>query len=199
MHSSREELRTRFEGVWPGGDARRLFDELAARYAEPHRHYHTLRHIDDCLREADAVPHGDAVELALWFHDAIYDTQSHDNEERSAEWASRELAAAGVDGAHVAALILATKHNAIPDSPDAALVVDADLSILGSDPARFDEYERDVRAEYAWVPEAIFKRERAKVLRSFLDRPSIYTTAAFRARLESRARENLQRSLNRLA
>jgi predicted metal-dependent HD superfamily phosphohydrolase len=182
-----------------------VYEELVAGYAEPHRHYHTARHLHECFAMLDGV-RGDAerpgeVELALWFHDAVYDTRRHDNEERSAEWARAVVARAGLDaavGERVSALIMATRHDATPVGADACVLVDVDLSILGAEAARFDEYERDVRAEYAWVPDALFKRERRKILRRLLERPQLFNTRRLRAQLEAQARENLARSLARL-
>jgi predicted metal-dependent HD superfamily phosphohydrolase len=181
------------------------YEEVMARYAEPHRHYHTARHLDECFAELSAV-RGDAarpaeVELALWFHDAIYDTTRHDNEQRSAEWARTVAAQAGLDasvGQRVAALIMATRHDALPADADAAVLVDVDLSILGAPPLRFDEYEREVREEYAQVPKAVFRRERRKILRRLLERPQLYNTPQMRESHERRARANLERSVARL-
>ena len=182
-----------------------LFDDLLARYAEPHRAYHTLDHIRECLEQFDGAQslaeRPAEVELAIWFHDAIYDARSSDNEEHSAEWAARSLLEAGASSessGRVRDLVLATKHNASPVGPDASFLVDVDLSILGSEPARFDEYESQVRREYSWVSEPAFREARKKVLREFLVRPHIYATGLFRARLEKRARTNLERSLRRL-
>ncbi len=190
-------------GLRPLDDS--LFVQLAARYLERHRAYHTLRHLEECFAVFESVrglcAHAGEVQLALFFHDAVYDTRASGNEEQSAEWAQRAIAEAG--GApevavRVRALVLATRHAAVPASADAGVMVDVDLSILGADPARFDEYERQVRMEYAWVPDAIFRSERARLLREFLARPSIYTTSALRDRLEARARANLLRSLDAL-
>ena len=68
-----------------------LFHQLVACYSEPHRKYHTTRHLEECLSHLDRVrseaERPGEVELALWFHDAIYDTLRKDNETRSAEWA----------------------------------------------------------------------------------------------------------------
>lgn len=180
-----------------------LMNQLVAAYSEQQRHYHTLQHLRECLAHFDAASmlarRPAEVELALWFHDAVYDPQRQDNEERSAQWAHDSVLAAGCapDIAHrVRDLVLATKAHAAPDDePDAALLLDVDLAILGAAPARFAEYERQIRAEYAHVPEAEFRARRAQVLRSFLDRPRIYRTAAYHDALEQRARENLQRSL----
>jgi predicted metal-dependent HD superfamily phosphohydrolase len=141
------------------------------------------------------------VELALWFHDAVYAPRAKDNEAQSAAWAVRVMQHAGLPPAacaRVQALILKTCHDALPETPDELVLVDIDLAIFGADAARFDEYERDVRAEYVWVPACIFRRKRREVLESFLAQPSIYSTVHFKNLLEKRARENLARSLSGL-
>jgi len=179
-----------------------LFEEVIGRYAEGQRHYHTQRHLEECFEVLDAVradPERPAeIELALWFHDAVYDTRRHDNERRSAEWARSVADGAGLDaavGERVAALIMATRHEATPAGADAGVLVDVDLSILGAEAQRFDEYERDVRAEYDWVPEVVFRRERRKILEQILGRERIYSTQRMRESHEARARANLTRSL----
>ena len=182
-----------------------LRDELVACYAEPHRRYHTLQHLGECLLAIDPVvdlaEHPGEVEAALWFHDAVYDVRAHDNEARSADWAERVLLESGTpaDAARrVHALVMATRHDALPASADARLVVDIDLGILAATPARFDEYELQVREEYAWVPDDVFRDRRRTLLLRLLERPSLYGTEHFRDRLERPARENLRRSVNRL-
>jgi predicted metal-dependent HD superfamily phosphohydrolase len=182
-----------------------LFEQLIACYREPHRRYHTLAHLQACLHQLhpvlDQAEHAGEVELALWFHDAVYRFDRQDNELQSAQWAQRELAAAGVAAEvveRVYALVLATRHAALPATADEQLLVDIDLSILGETTEIFDDYERRIREEYAWVADALFREKRAAVLRGFLARPSIFSTAHFRQRLEQQARDNLQRSIARL-
>jgi predicted metal-dependent HD superfamily phosphohydrolase len=182
-----------------------LFHQLVASYSEPHRKYHTVQHLEDCLAHLDGVrPEAERageVELALWFHDAIYDTLRKDNEKRSAEWARQSALAGGLSSEQadrVYALILDTMHNAVPAGRDAAVLVDVDLSILGADAARFDEYERQIRKEYSWVPGPLYRKARRQILRAFLDREKIYSTEYFRAHHETQARENIARSLDRL-
>ncbi len=177
---------------------------LIARYGEPHRHYHTRRHLDECFAYLDPVlrsaERAGEVEVALWYHDAVYDAHRADNEARSAELAVAALAAAGAAPAvqdRVRALILATRHDAPPSTSDEALLVDIDLAILAADETRFDEYEREVREEYAWVPAILFRHKRRSVLEGFLARERIYTSGLFEE-LEERARTNLRRSLGRL-
>jgi predicted metal-dependent HD superfamily phosphohydrolase len=177
------------------------FAELTERYSEPQRAYHTLQHLAECfdrLDEAGETPEHGVIALALVFHDAVYDPSAKDNEEQSATWATQVLRAAGASreiGAAVSALILATKHDHVPQDPAAQLIVDIDLSILGAERARYDEYEAQIRREYAFVPEEAFRLGRAAILRKFLERPAIFSTANFRKRYEARARENLARSL----
>lgn len=187
-------------------EAAERFDAVAAAYAEPHRHYHTAAHVVECLGvldESDIDPeHPDEVEVAVWMHDVVYRPARGDNEERSAELAARWLAGciggpAAAD--RVRALIAATDHAAPTGDPDGALVQDVDLHVLGSPEKRYAEYERQIRAEYRFVPAVIFRRRRAAVLSGFLARQPLYATEWFRGRFEERARTNLTAELDRLA
>lgn len=187
-------------GIGAAGEGAALFARLKAAYAEPQRHYHTLQHLAECLAAFDAAhlqaTHPHEVELALWFHDAVYDIKGHDNELRSADWAHDALLDAGVAPAsaqRVHDLVMATRHTAVPSDGDQQLLVDIDLSILGAERARFDEYEQQIRKEYAYVPGFLFRRKRREILKGFLDRPAIYSTPDFHAALEARARDNLRR------
>lgn len=171
---------------------------LLDAYAEPQRHYHSPQHLHECLSHVESAlalaQRPGEVELALWFHDAVYDPKGKDNEQRSADWACEVLSVAGAKvevQQRVRALIMATCHNAVPVDSDAQLLVDIDLAILGADPARFAEYDQQVRAEYRWVPGWIYRRKRKEVLAAFLQRPAIYSTEWFRERFEALARENL--------
>ena len=175
---------------------------LIDAYKEPHRRYHTDQHLKECLAifndYLDCAQEPGEVETALWFHDAIYNVKASDNEEKSAEWAVRELRRADVYPERIARVkehILATRHSALPKGRDQELLVDIDLSILGTKPERFKEYERQVREEYSYVPGFIFRRNRKKILKEFLDRSSIYSTPELRQRFEDRARENLALSI----
>jgi predicted metal-dependent HD superfamily phosphohydrolase len=178
---------------------------LVAAYDEPQRKYHTRQHLSECLtlldRHLELAKEPAEVEIALWFHDGVYDVRARDNESRSAEWAERELRLAGVAPervARVGELILATRHSTPPRGRDEMLVVDIDLAILGAPRARFDEYEAQIRAKYSWVPGFIFRRKRREVLSGFLSRNPIYNTPALRETLEARARDNLTHALQRL-
>jgi predicted metal-dependent HD superfamily phosphohydrolase len=199
-------LKPLFATVWHDAGARTdgtaLCDALLAAYAEPHRHYHSTQHLAECLQGFEAVRHlaqrPAEVALALWFHDAVYDVQRHDNEAQSADWARQALTTAGVQAEvaeRVYELVMATRHTNAPAAGDAQLLVDIDLSILGANAQRFAQYEQQIRAEYAFVPEDLFRTKRKEVLQSFSERPRIYNTDHFHAALEVRARANLARAV----
>jgi predicted metal-dependent HD superfamily phosphohydrolase len=189
------------------GEASRYYDELVTLYSAPERAYHTLAHIADCLDEAVRLPadgskaqaEAPLLELALWYHDAIYDTRAQDSEERSAELAGRVAREVGLpeeSANRVAALIRLTKTHEVPEGDlVAAYLVDIDLAILGSEPDRFAEYDRQIREEYSWVPAEFYEPRRRQVLAGFLERPSIYRTPLFRDLYEQRARKNLAQVL----
>jgi predicted metal-dependent HD superfamily phosphohydrolase len=188
------------------GSGASIFARLAAAYAGPERAYHTAEHIRDCLAELDLsrdlAQHPDEIEAALWFHDAVYRPGAADNEDQSAELARTTLSSGAVPQVvadRTAALVLATRHAGIASAPDEQLTCDIDLSILGREPAIFDAFERQIRREYAWVPEPMYRHERSAVLSGFLRRPSIYQTDQFRQRYEALARANLQRLLDQFA
>ncbi|WP_420466590.1 N-methyl-D-aspartate receptor NMDAR2C subunit [Panacagrimonas sp.] len=180
--------------------------ELRHRYSEPHRAYHTLHHLAECLQLLEQVRGFNAssaeLELAIWFHDAVYNPRLSDNELRSADWARRELRRAGASvdlQDRVGALIMVTSHDGAPQTDDERLLSDIDLAILGSGPTRFDEYERQVRSEYQHVPLRLYRAGRRKILLDFQARPHLYFTPDFRETREATARANLQRSIERLS
>jgi predicted metal-dependent HD superfamily phosphohydrolase len=200
------DLRKRWAQTWRALGVRpdeAVFLRLIERYGEPHRHYHSLQHLEECFHHFDALkawagqPH--EIELALWFHDAIYDTHRHDNEERSAQWAVEAISPSSQRAAkRVHALVMATRHEAVPEGTDAQILVDVDLAILGAAIGRFDDYEMQVRREYAWVPETLYRSERRKILTGFASRARLYRTEFFFERYEAQARANIARSLARL-
>ena len=184
-------------------------DELLARHRQPHRRYHTathvmwvLRHIDDLAATETDHLDLDAVRAAALFHDAVYDPRSPTNEYDSALLARRVLADCGWEQERVdraAGLIELTAGHDAPDADAAAdILLDADLAVLGSEPADYRAYVTGVRAEYAHVDDDAWRLGRAAVLRGFLDRPTIYRTAAMQAARERRARANLSAELAEL-
>ncbi|GLQ80476.1 hypothetical protein GCM10007881_39950 [Mesorhizobium huakuii] len=187
-----------------------LKQELSALYRAEGRHYHNLAHIEAMLvLAADyRALFGDpeAVEAAIWFHDAIYDSKAKDNEARSAALAEKKLAGRTDAGRldRIGAMILATATHQLPRfddntaTRDASLFLDMDLSILGAAPDAFDAYERAVRQEYDWVEEPMWRAGRGAVLKDFIARPRIFHTEEFRQRFEPQARLNMARSLETL-
>jgi predicted metal-dependent HD superfamily phosphohydrolase len=191
-------------GIRPVAES--LWTTLATRYGESHRAYHNLSHVADCLAEFDGLrdlaADPDALELAIWFHDAIYDPHAPDNELRSAELMLESLAAFALRDALLPTaydLIIATKHDAPPETDDDKLMIDIDLAILGKPQSVFLLYEQGIRREYDWVAEKAYRAGRSKILQMFLDRERIYHTPSMHARYEAAARVNLRDSIDRLA
>lgn len=186
-----------------------VWEWIESAYSEPHRHYHTLTHIEDCLMELDWVRRGfskesnDAIELAIWFHDIVYDTSALDNEMQSARLARNVLGVLGISDhllrAKVGRLINCTKHTEsdIIVAEEEDIFLDIDLAILGTDPETFNQYEKDIRKEYDWVPLEMYCARRAEILQSFLDRACIYRSEMLHF-YEDQARENLSRSIKAL-
>lgn len=201
-----DELAAAFEAAWKGvgcaGPPDATFDELVRRYGEPHRHYHSLHHVLALTRGLERHPgpvhDRDTLVLAIFFHDAVQVPGRDDDEAASARLARSMLERSGIDPSRLEAietLVRATRHRGAPPPGDATLIVDLDLAILGSVPETYDAYNRAVRAEYAWVSQRRWRRRRRQLLTTWLARPALFQTPDHRARLESRARANLQREL----
>lgn len=171
-------------------------------YGDPTRGYHNWQHVASCLawfddfRALASAPV--VVELAIWFHDIVYDSKRRDNETRSAKVASQCLEDASL-ALSVQRLIEATTHSETAQQGDAAMLCDIDLSILGACESDYDRYAQGVRSEYDWVPEADYRKGRAHVLRSFLERARIYSTQEAFSRWEMKARMNLRWELDSLS
>ena len=181
------------------GDVAGTGANLLGRWAEAHRAYHDLAHLDEVLRHvdglADECPHPDTVRLAVWFHDAVYDPQAADNERRSADLATVALAGMDVEPSvvsEVARLVLLTAtHDPSRDDLDGAVLCDADLAILAVGETRYASYVEGVRREYAHLDDTAFDAGRAEVLGRLLDRAQLYSTALARRDWEGRARGNI--------
>lgn len=182
-------------------EGRMTFNEINNHYSEMHRVYHTAAHIRHCLVEfkpvRDMLSDPDAVELAIWFHDAIYDPRGKDNELQSAMFASRTLNNADVHPGlikRVGDLIMATQHNRPLsfDDPDAIMMADINLSSLGAYPQMFDENAQRLRREMRLSDEEFFKRQ-AIFLTKLFQRDRIYGTDFFSKKYERQARKNIER------
>ena len=188
-------------GLAAGNGVRQRFPDLERAYSEPQRHYHTAQHIGECLALLDGVaPQLDdapLVELAIWLHDVVYAPGAIDNEAASARlaraWLQEALPSGRLD--RLARWIEGTRtHEPAPAEPDLQALLDIDLAILAAPAARFAEYERQVRAEYAFVPEPVFAERRRAFLRELAAQPRLYGHPEF-AHLEAAARSNLRAQL----
>ena len=184
-------------------------DSLLIRYAEPHRRYHTathimltIRHLHDMCRAEGSEASPEVLAAAL-YHDAIYDAAADDNEARSADIATEQLTDVGWPAVRcdsVAAMILATAGHVSPgtanyDDVDTTLLLDADLAILGAEPAAYQSYVNGVRAEYSHVDDGAWLTGRSVVLHRFLERPRLFATQYMHDTYEHRARANIQAEL----
>lgn len=200
----------RFRQVWVQlaavGDPEPIARDLLRRWSEPHRYYHNLDHLDSCLAGLDThrgmTDDAPSIEVALWFHDAVYDPRASDNEIQSAALAREVLTRAGVAPSrvnHIEQLILATRTHESDGSADTMLLLDVDLSILGAPPDSYTLYAEAIRQEYAWVPEIEYRHKRTLVLQHFLDRNALFLTAPFHRLYEAQARQNLVSEIARLS
>ena len=192
-------------GAVPGGTDP-ILSVLVGRYSEPHRRYHTLHHVADVLAQVDwlvaageRVEDPEAVELAAWFHDAVYQPGAPDNEAQSAQLATEALGGMGLASPRVervASLVLATARH-VPDGPDAAALCDADLAVLGRDREGYLRYARQIRSEWSHLDDARYRKGRTAVLRGFLERPLPYYTRTMRdergALLAGNVRDEIER------
>ena len=187
-----------------------LLAMLRQRHAEPQRHYHDWTHIEALLGHFDRlgsrIHDRDAVLHAILFHDAVYDPEADDNEQRSAQLlldAAPPIADASLEFAR--RMIEATDGHAMPavltdqERGDMAHFLDMDLAILGASPERFAIYEDQIRREYAHVPTERYRAGSAAVLRGFLERDELYFSEWGKETFEAAARVNLQRSMAALS
>jgi predicted metal-dependent HD superfamily phosphohydrolase len=193
-------------GVKDPDKASKIYRELFYLYEAPGRHYHNLFHVYMIVAEnfqpirhqlADRL----AVHMAIWFHDAIYDTKASDNEEQSADLAKEKIKELGLPdafGKKVSDLILTTKHLSKPKESDAQYLVDMDLAIFGQPEVIFNNYVGEMRLEYGWKSDADFAKDKKDLVERFLKRRLIYCTDFFQNKYEVQARKNLERSLEKL-
>jgi len=176
-------------------------EHLVSRWREPHRRYHDLDHLRtvlsalDTLRSAGTEFDDEAVTLAAWFHDAIYEIGAPDNEERSAVLAEKMLTGRSC-ATEVARLVRATAdHSTAPTDLNASALCDADLSILASDPPQYAEYRADVRDEYSRFKDSVYRAGRKQILERFLLHERLFHTEFGHKNWELRARRNLEAEL----
>ena len=183
-----------------------VWQEIEACYTEPHRHYHSMQHIDEvvtvCLMLYNDMNTFDPLMLAAILHDLVYDTHAKDNEAQSAikglqiigkitsglEWAEM--------GAMISALILGTIDHKEPFHRDACVLYDADLWRLGT--GDFKLHGTQIRLEYQWVPNDQFYKARRNFLLEMLERPYIYSLSGMQLAYEDIARENMSYAIEEI-
>lgn len=183
-------------------EPQKIFNKLIAAYSEKQRAYHTLQHVYECLVLLDSIrsdlKDAYAVELAMWFHDVVYDPQAKDNELKSAELfelsLAQDLPLKVVE--KIKRWIIATQKHEVTDEPDLQFLLDIDLAILAASSERFAEYEQQIQQEYAWVDPDVYSIKRKEILAHFYQTESLYQTEYFQQNFEQCAKSNLKRILN---
>ena len=190
--------------------AQALWQDIAARYSEPQRAYHTLEHIEQLFIQFESIQHvlsePHIIALAVYYHDVIYDPTRSDNELRSAEYAVEALRPYLRDEQcqHIYALIMMTASHQIDtliDSDkynDAAYLLDMDLSVLGTPWSTYQQYANAIRQEYAHVLDTQYRDGRTAVLKGLLAHPRLYLTDYYYELLENQARDNIKREIHSL-
>jgi predicted metal-dependent HD superfamily phosphohydrolase len=176
------------------------FEDVCEQYVGPGRFYHTLDHIQNMLVTVESLGsyarNLNAVKLATWLHDVIYDSRASDNEDRSAEYAERCCEKLAIPESRlVASLIRKTQTHDAGENADAQVLLDADLTILGASETVYQDYAEKIRREYGWVPEGEYRSGRKRILEGFLTRPRIYHLLCH---LEEAARRNIASEIARL-
>jgi predicted metal-dependent HD superfamily phosphohydrolase len=189
----------------PAKQGHELFQEIEKAYSGSKRYYHNKGHLESLLTELE--PHHklfdewDIVIFAIVYHDIVYNVLKSNNEEKSGALAVKRLKAIGVSDHSTSKceeFILATKSHQ-PGSHEVNLFTDADLSILGAKPERYQQYCQQIRSEYSVYPDIMYKPGRKKVLAHFLQMPRIFKTEVFYKLYEETARENLKSELEMLS
>lgn len=196
--------RARFEALWrrcsplgPSAKTTQVWKDLANRYSENHRYYHNKSHLVFCLQQLDSaapfIDDADTVEMAVWFHDIVFDPMARDNEQRSAalfeiagkaDFAVRFLRS-------VSEIIIATKHNHAPDQESTAYMLDIDLSSMGLPWEHFFQDTIDIHTELSGIPEKRIYSDKLEFFNALLKRPNIFYTRYFSTCYEEQARENM--------
>lgn len=187
--------------------ARRVFADMVRHYNGDGRHYHVLSHVGELLDTAsemrDLAQDFQTIQLAIWFHDVIYDPRGENNEVKSAEYARNALHQLGLPERvvnRVSDLILKTvSHVSDKEDRDALILLDADLAPLGADNKVFAQQSMALRSEFSWVPEDEYRASRVQILSSFLSRERIYQTERMYKAREAKARSNLSQAIAELS
>lgn len=205
IHATKERWSSLLERMGLAND-NGTYQKLYEAHLEQHRHYHTIGHLDACLKHLDLVTdfadQPDEIEIAIWFHDAVYQPYSAGNEKKCAAWATEFLQKSEsfvTLQERVEELIMATEHNASGIANDQTLIIDIDHSILGQSASNYDLYENAIRKEFKRTPYNLYRQKRTELLQGLLNREKIYNSDFFYGQLELNARENLERAIAKLS
>ena len=178
--------------------AGKLWDEIEKSYTAKKRYYHNQSHLENLLKELTSIKESiedwHCIIFSVAYHDIVYNTLQKDNEEQSATLAEQRLAQIAFPADRVdkcVQQILATKGHTISDNEDTNFFTDADLSILGASWEVYETYFNNIRKEYSYYPDLLYKPGRKKVLQHFLAMDKIFKTDKFFSRYEEQARKNL--------
>lgn len=181
------------------------YDSLIKHYSEKHRAYHNLEHISDCLEKLDSIPSPikgrREIELAIWFHDIIYNPYGKNNELKSANMAVSFLNNQDCSEkvkSNIHDLIMSTLHNKIPKNISEKIIMDIDISILGAEYNVYKEYSEKIRKEYKLVPRILYRKKRKEILSNFLKKNQLYHSDYFQF-LEKDARNNITLEIKELS
>ena len=184
-----------------------LWQDIAIRYNEAQRAYHSLQHIEQLFAQFEQIKHvlnePHIIALALFYHDVIYAPTRSDNELKSAEYAVEALRPylSAAQCQYIYKLIMMTAHHRLAECSnvqknfDVAYLLDMDLSILGASWLEYEQYAQAVRQEYAHVSNIDYRVGRMAVLKGLLAHPTLYLTDYYSTRLETQARQNIKREI----
>lgn len=182
----------------PEKTSENILKKIVDAYSHKSRHYHNIAHIEDLLAQAQTFENQlhdiDTLHFAILFHDIVYDASKSDNEKQSAILAQKIMKEIGIEDTKIQRVydyILATKkHEPSPNDSDLQFLLDIDLSILASEPSRYQLYTQQIRKEYSIYPDFLYKNGRKKAMQAFLEREKIFYF--YDEEYEKRARENIK-------
>jgi predicted metal-dependent HD superfamily phosphohydrolase len=182
------------------------WQEIEKAYSNKDRHYHTLAHLENMLKELievrNQINDWNTVLFSLYYHDIVYNALKNTNEEQSAELAQKRMQTISIPTQAIENCyqqIIATQKHMLNENKDTNFFIDADLSILGKDWFFYEQYTQRVRKEYGIYPDFVYNPGRKKVLNHFLDMERIFKTDEFFDKYESKARQNLLREITLLS
>ncbi len=183
----------------------KLWKEINTRYNKRNRYYHNITHLDNLIKELtiikDKINDWQTIVFSVAYHDIVYNILKMDNEEKSGDLAFKRLTLLELPEYkkdNCRKQILATKGHHKSSDSDTNLFTDADLSILGSEYIYYKAYTEQIRKEYQFYPDLLYKPGRKKVLKHFLEMKAIYKSPYFAEKYEQRARENIILELEEL-